>query len=89
MKSFSEKLINEGFNISSLRDGQSKMKCPSCSHTRKKNKNDIKTSMASFIKEVKEGYNPTAKILDKGTELIQVNFIPEIVGDDQVVTFDL
>jgi len=40
MKSFSEKLINEGFNISSLKEGQSKMKCPSCSHTRKKNKSD-------------------------------------------------
>tara|TARA_Y100000592_G_scaffold73648_1_gene114741 strand:+ start:2581 stop:3522 length:942 start_codon:yes stop_codon:yes gene_type:complete len=55
--------------------------------TGKKNKNDIKTSMASFIKEVKEGYNPTAKILDKGTEIVEVNFIPEIVGEDKVVTF--
>ena len=57
--------------------------------TGKKNKNDIKASMASFIKEVNNDYNPAAKILDKGTKIIQVNFIPEIVGEDKLVTFDL
>jgi len=43
--SFSEQLIKEGFNLQSLRDGQQKVICPSCNHTRRKHKQEPCLSM--------------------------------------------
>ena len=57
--------------------------------TGKKNRNEVKKARNAFKQAVKKEYNPVANKLKKGTGVVEINFIPEIVGDEKVETYKI